>query len=368
MIEIQCNSLAKVWCILFFMAKRIFFIILFFVTVGVIAIYSYIVNSKEFKTIVSPYRLAEEEKKTDESNLNSVFEEKKKYYGDIINILLVGTDTSTTRRAKGQLGFNTDSMILVSVNTKTNKVLLTSVPRDLWINGNKINALYTVYGEETLVDAYEKVTGQQIDGVIRADFDQFRWLMDSIGGVPVNIENSFTDTTFPNRLDSDVETVAFTQGTETMDGWRALTFARSRHGDNGEGSDLMRAKRQHIILKGFVNGINQEKSKFWPFDAEKFFNDIKAQDIYTTLDLNDVKYLWDFYKDKDKYTIDSLVVDGRYVYHPGMYPQSDYTAWVFIAKEPGFTNLHKDIQDRLDGTYIDPDAVIPGTEPSAVTQ
>lgn len=350
------------------MGKKIFFVILFLSAAFVVGIYSFIIKSKEFQTIISPYKTIEESKKTEDKNMESVFEEKRKLFGDVINILLIGTDTSTARREKGQRGFNTDSMILVSINIKTNRVLLTSVPRDLWINDNKINALYTVFGEETLVDAYQKITGQKVDGVIRVDFDQFRWIVDSMGGVPISVENTFTDTTFPNRSDTDVETVSFTKGPEIMDGWRALTFARSRHGDNGEGSDLMRAKRQHLILKGFVNGISQEKSIFWPMDVEKFYNQIKTEEIYTTLALEDVYYLWDFYKDRDKYQIESLIVDGRYVYHPGMYPQSEFTAWVFIPKEPGFENLHKDITDMLNGTYVDPNAVPATTSPATINQ
>lgn len=276
------------------------------------------------------------------------------FKNEILNVLLIGTDTSEGRRARGQGGFNTDTMILVSVNPKTNKVLLTSVPRDLWVNDNKINALYIVNGEESLKDAFKQITGQNVDGVIRADFDHFTWIIDSFGGVPVEIERTFTDSSFPNTSDSGPITISFTQGSEVMDGQRALVFARSRKGDNGEGSDLMRAKRQHLILKGMINAISQPSSIFWPMDIEKFYNMVTAPDkMDTSLTLADVKYLWDFYKDKDKYEIESFVIDDKYVYHPGLYPESDYHAWVFIAKEPGFANLHTDIMAKLNKTYVE---------------
>jgi len=348
------------------MAKNITLWILSALTILFISIYVIKIKPKENQTIVSPYKIATVDKKeaVEIDPITKIKEEKKQLFGDVINILLIGTDTSTGRRERGQRGFNTDSMILVSMDIKTNRILLTSVPRDLWVNDNKINALYTVFGEEVLTDAFEKVTGQKVDGVIRVDFDQFIWLVDALGGVPINVETTFTDTSFPNQTDSNIETISFTQGKEVMDGWRALTFARSRKGNNGEGSDLMRAKRQHLILKGFVEGVDQEKSSFWPMDLEKFYTSITTQNIYTTLTLDDLYYLWDFYKDRDKYKVESLIVDGKYVYHPGMYPQSDFTAWVFIAKEPGFENLHKDIQDKLDGTYIDPDLVQATTEPT----
>lgn len=296
--------------------------------------------------LISKFNFPGTEKSQENLQADSVFE------GDTLNVLLVGTDTSQGRRSRGQGGFNTDTMILVSANTTTNKILLTSVPRDLWINGNKLNALYIVYGEETLVDAFEKVTGLEVDGVIRADFDHLIWLVDMMEGVPVDVQKSFTDSSFPNFSDSGTITVSFTEGAEVMDGMRALTFARSRKGTNGEGSDLMRAKRQHLILKGMIEGISQENSQFWPMDIEDFYNIVTTPTkLDTTLTLTDIKYLWDFYKDRDQYTIESFVVDGEYVYHPGMYPQSQYHAWVFVAKEPGFVNLHRDIYAKLNNTF-----------------
>jgi LCP family protein required for cell wall assembly len=272
-------------------------------------------------------------------------------FGDVINILVIGTDTSTVRRNKGQLGFNTDTMILVSANIETNRILLTSVPRDLWINGNKINSLHTIYGYDVLEDAFEKITGQEVDGYIRVDFDGFSWLVDAFGGVPINVERTFTDNTYPNNLDSDIMSISFTAGEEIMTGERALVFARSRKGNNGEGSDLMRAKRQHLLLQGMVEGISQPESQFWPMDVQNFYTAV-TQHMETSLSISDVYYLWDFYKDRTEYEVESFVVDGEYVYHPGMYPASDYHAWVFLPREPGFAELHADVTAKLEGTFI----------------
>jgi anionic cell wall polymer biosynthesis LytR-Cps2A-Psr (LCP) family protein len=165
------------------------------------------------------------------------------------------------------------------------------------------------------------------------------------------VKTSFSDYTFPNLQDSDVVTVSFTQGTEKMDGERALTYARSRKGNNGEGSDLMRAKRQHLILQGMVNAISQPESLFWPMDIPTFYTMV-TQHMETSLTLDDVYYLWDFYKDRDKYSIESFVVDSDYVYHPGMYPQSEYHAWVFLPIGNSFSKLQSDITAKLDGTFV----------------
>ena len=286
-----------------------------------------------------------------DNNIESIFELKRQYFGEIINILLIGADTGIIRRENGQSGFNTDTMILVSINNTTKKVLLISVPRDLWVNQNKINALYTILGENSLTDAFEQVTGQKVDAVIKVDFDQFKWIVDSFGGVNTKIVTSFTDNQFPNNTDTGIKTISFLEGYELMNGERALDYSRSRKGDNGEGSDLKRAKRQHLILIGMLDSIKNINSKFWPIDLDLFYNSIIQQNIHTTLTINDIYYLWDLYKDKNLYDIESFVVDEKYVYHPGLYPNSEYRAWVFIAKEQGFNNLHKDITAKLNKTY-----------------
>jgi LCP family protein required for cell wall assembly len=302
-------------------------------------------NSK--KTILSPFGILNLTKSPEETLKDkSIFKGKKN-----LNVLLIGTDSSLARRSRGQTGLNTDSLILLSVNPEKNIVLLTSVPRDLWVKGNKINALYILYGWETLKGAFEEITGQTVDGYIMTDFDGFRWIVDSFGGTPVKINNSFTDTTFPDLQDYGVVTVSFGVGEEKMSGERALTYSRSRHGDNGEGSDLMRAKRQHLVLEGMVKGVSQPESIFWPMDIPKFF-EMVTQHMETSLTLDDVYYLWDFYKDRDKYKIESFVVGDDYLYYPGMYPDSPYRAWVFIPIGDDFTKLQTDINLKLEGTFI----------------
>jgi LCP family protein required for cell wall assembly len=306
-------------------------------------------NNKDLSALVGSFKL----RKPDSITQEEITSEKKETSKpkeeiseladrDVINILLLGID----RRSKSATAYNTDTMILLSANPKDNVVLLTSVPRDIWINGNKINALYSTQGEDSLTNAFEKITGLSINGYIRCDFEDFRWIVNSFGGVPVDVERSFKDVHFPNNTDTGLKPVSFEAGFEVMDGWRALDFARSRKGTNGEGSDLMRAKRQHRILMGMVDGISQPQSNFWPMDIPKFYEAV-TQRMHTTLSLTDVRYLWDFYKDRDDYETISFVVDDEYIYHPGMYPNSEYHAWVFIPRDSNWSDLHSDIQEML---------------------
>jgi len=278
--------------------------------------------------------------KEEELSSKSYFTDK-----DAINILLIGKDIGRERKSKGQTGYNTDILILLSINPKKNKALLTSFPRDIWQNNSKINGILVTQGMDSLLDAMSKISGQKVEKYISIDFDGIRWLVDQFNGVPVEVETSFTDSSFPDNYDTRTMTVSFTKGKEVMDGERALTFARSRKGDNGEGSDLKRAKRQHLILKGMVESVEKEDSKFFPFKIDEFYNEV-IKNTETNVSIEDAYYIFSFYKNIKDYQIQSLVLDDRYIYHP--VDASPYGgAWVFIAKDAGFKKLHSDINDFL---------------------
>jgi len=255
-----------------------------------------------------------------------------------INIALLGID----RRSKLESAYRTDTIIVLSINSTKNTVLLISIPRDLWTNGERINALYIVGGWENLKRSLDTITGLEIDNFILTDFEDFSWIVDSMGGVQVNVENTFVDSLYPVDITKTYQTVAFEQGTEIMDGERALIFARSRKGSNGEGSDWARMRRQHLLLKGMVESVLQPKSIFNPMNVEYAFNLVTTGRMDTNLTINDAYYLWDLYKDKDKYKYESLVLDSNYVYNP---PMEQYGgAWVLAPLDPNYESFHEAIK------------------------
>ena len=260
--------------------------------------------------------------------------------GSVFNVLLMGSD----RRSKSEGVSRTDIMILVSINPKSKKVVLTSVPRDLWVNGGRVNAVYVQSGWDGMKSAFENITGQQIDRFIFTDFEDFSWVVDAMDGVEVAVDTTFTDTEFPNDVTKTYRTVTFAQGPEKLTGERALIFARSRHGNNGEGSDWMRMRRQHKILKGMLNSVLSPKSIFNPMVVEQAFKTVTEGRMDTNLTLGDAAFLWDFYKDKDAYEIESLFMDSDYVYNP---PMEDYGgAWVLVPRN-GYSAFHEVVKSKL---------------------
>lgn len=179
-----------------------------------------------------------------------------KITGDQINILLLGV--GGTGHDGPQL---TDTMILASYDRKQNRMAMLSIPRDLAYplgNGKfeKINSLNAWYessnpgqGAQKTADAISELLNTHVDHVIRVDFDGFAKFIGALGGINLTVEKSFTDTSYPIGENSGWRTVSFEKGPTTMDGQRALEFVRSRHGNNGEGSDFARSRRQQLVLQ-----------------------------------------------------------------------------------------------------------------------
>ena len=88
------------------------------------------------------------------------------------------------------------------------------------------------------------------------NFNGFVELIDAVGGLYINVENSFTDYNYPTEEGYGTQTISFKAGPQLMDGDNALKYARSRQSQqNGEGSDYARAKRQQKVIDAFIKKI-----------------------------------------------------------------------------------------------------------------
>lgn len=174
------------------------------------------------------------------------------------NIMLIGEDTreeeiSDTSRA--------DSAIIASVNIDTGKITLTSVLRDLYvyyeIDGEgqygKINEAASRGGMEEYIRTVERYYKVQIDNYAVVNFASFPKIIDSLGGVEVEIEDREINeiNSHPARYGNVVieKTYDGTEGVMTLDGKQALAFCRIRKID----SDNARSDRQKTVLLALFN-------------------------------------------------------------------------------------------------------------------
>lgn len=174
---------------------------------------------------------------------------------DRVNVLLLGIGGDGHDGA-----YLTDTIIVASIKPSTKQIALLSIPRDLAVtipsHGiRKINAAnaigrdaaYPGGGEALTAKIVADVIGQPIQYFARVDFAGFTKLIDDVGGVAVTVDAAFTDREYPT-LNYGYQTIAFPAGPQRMNGATALKFVRSRHGNNGEGSDFARASRQQKVL------------------------------------------------------------------------------------------------------------------------
>lgn len=239
---------------------RIIIIVILIITVFGLGflLYKGYIFSKEFGFRFQNSSLLSSEKK----------ELKKDPSGRFTNALLVGFDT----RENGGL-LNTDTIILASYDHQTGNIILFSIPRDFHVeesnNKNwftKINGIYSsAEGKEkgsgiiALRSSIENLTGKEIQYHAMVDFKAFVEIIDAVGGVDVNVENSFTDYMYPNG--HGYKTVSFSAGPQTMDGQTALIYSRSRHSiNNNEGSDFARARRQQNVIAALKEKIINDDS------------------------------------------------------------------------------------------------------------
>ena len=193
------------------------------------------------------------------------------------NLLILGVDTLTTRGNSTPL---TDSIMLVSVNLQTGKIVILPLPRDLWNEAyqTKINALYT-YGLDRYSDNPQKfpqeviaeMTGLEIHHTLVVSMETVAEVIDLVGGIEVNVEQGFIDEEFP-KTDVDVttetnrdklyETIEFKSGPQTMNGEIALKYMRSRHGNNDQNTDTSRSHRQQDIIQALVSDLLNQATLF----------------------------------------------------------------------------------------------------------
>lgn len=213
----------------------------------------------------------------------------------------------------------TDTIILASIQPKTQSVALISIPRDLYITdqtygGIKINSLYALNrsrGEaesgQLMKQAVGDLFGIPIHYYAVIDFQGFIDFIDVLGGVNVTVDRSFCDNQFPGPRYS-FRSLCFEAGEARYGGEQALQYARSRHGNNGEGSDFARAKRQQKIMLAVKNKMLTLGILLRPDKIDKMLN-VLGQNIKTDMELWEVMKLADLVKKADQQNVVQKVLD-----------------------------------------------------------
>ena len=181
---------------------------------------------------------------------------------DTVNFLLIGSDrrseTGSTR---------TDTMVVAILRPNEGQVSLISIPRDLWVSipgyeNNRINTAYQLGvssghpdgGPGLLKETIEYNLGLRIDHTAMVDFNGFRRIVDTLGGVDIPVSCSYTDwrlidPSYNPELEGNWYLHTVDPGVIHMDGDLALWYARSRQ----KSSDFDRGRRQQEVLRALFS-------------------------------------------------------------------------------------------------------------------
>jgi LCP family protein required for cell wall assembly len=269
-----------------------------------------------------------------------------------LNILLVGADGGRA----GISSYLTDTMIVVSIDPTTGRVAFISLPRDTagiplprsWpaysefggAYNNKINTLYTVArgrsdlfpgsdsqrGFEALMGALGELYGLDIDYYVAVDLSSFRSVVNTLGGVVVDVQLPVYDTGYPSDDGRGKLKLYIPPGMTRMNGQQALAYARSRHATN----DFDRSARQQRVITS-VRDQTDLSSILQPGVLSELIKQFK-KDVKTNIPPKMVPGLLSLAQDVDLDRRENLVLSDAAGYSSICYPCGSSGLWMLKAR------------------------------------
>ncbi len=282
--------------------------------------------------------------------------------------LLLGTDEVEGSNRQDIL---TDTIILVSYQADENVIRLLSFPRDIYLPeyGSKINGLYKTAlqqdinrPEQKVGEAIEGMIGQTLDGEIVLSLAKVQDLIDRVGGVPIEVQNAFTDERYP-RAGVDVvvvhdpqllyETIHFEPGWQVMDGETAVKYMRSRYANEYvEQGDQARMRRQKHVIQAVTQHLFQPEIVGNPVVLGSLY-DWYANNFMAKISLYELGWFMGSIASKDIPSIETVILpvteypvatnEATLFVHP---PESKYRQWAYESVDPSWEKLQEFIEEN----------------------
>ncbi len=282
---------------------------------------------------------------------------------DRINFLLLGMGGK-----KHDGPYLTDTIIFASLKPSTKEAAMISVPRDLlveipgygWWKINNANAFgeQKNFGQGALLtkEVVENLLNQPIHYYVRIDFSGFEKMIDELGGIKVQVDTPFTDFQFPTK-DHKYKVVSFEKGWQTMDGETALNFTRSRHGNNGQGSDFARSLRQQKVIQAIKNRVFSYNFFLSPGKISGLLSEL-SKHLKTDLEPWEILKLAKLVQKTDLSSINTKILDDS----PGGYLYASIVNEAYVLKPRG--DDLSDIQYLADTLFSEKKITAPKTQPA----
>ncbi len=178
--------------------------------------------------------------------------EKKATKGKTVNILVMGIDArSATENSRS------DTMILISIDRKTNKIAMLWIPRDtrveVGINRyDKANSVNYIKGPEEACNVVGKLLGTKVNYYAIANFYGFEEIINLLGGVTIDVESNMNHPDPNPKLN-----INLAKGVQELNGKQALDYVRYRGGPT---ADIGRTGRQQKFIKAVTKEFLKPKN------------------------------------------------------------------------------------------------------------
>ncbi len=235
-----------------------------------------------------------------------------------VNFLVAGNSADNVGHAGGEL---TDSIMLLSMDTKKNTAMMLSIPRDLWVDvpgygHSKINAAYARGGMETLKDVVEDNLDLEVHYTALINYAAFRDLVDAVGGITITINSSDRRGIYDSSLDWTSRTCCalakYPNGPVQLNGKQALNLARAR--GEGRGSygfpqaDFTRTEHQRLMLLGIREKAMSSSTLLNPVKLSNMMSAI-GTNVSTDVQLKEIQSMIEYGKEIDVNKIDSYNIN-----------------------------------------------------------
>jgi LCP family protein required for cell wall assembly len=238
-------------------------------------------------------------------------------HGQQVNVLMLGMGGY-----ENDAPYLTDSIMAISIDPTTNRVMMASIPRDLTVHMNlqsnpnriwtqKINAAFEVPYTDIICcvasqytgpngggfaaeHEVSKVTGLTFDRYVAIDFVAFRDMVNALGGIDICLSTNLDDYEYPDYANGFVRGgIHYKAGCQHVGGEDALRIARSRHAvEPQQSSDFGRAKRQQDIMQA----IKKKATTVNGFAKAPALLSALQKNVHTDMTISDMKAIYDWGK------------------------------------------------------------------------
>jgi len=231
---------------------------------------------------------------------------------DPISVMFLGLDSR-----EDDLSGRTDAMILATFNPDEKTINMLSIPRDSYVeipgrqHKDKINHAHAFGGVNMTIDTVENLFNIPVDYVVSLNFTAFMEIVDTIGGIEVDVPMPISDTD-----NATYGTIQIDEGLQTLNGEEALTYARMRKQDPR--GDLGRGDRQKDVIEAII----KQSANFRTITRFGSLMDTLERNLSTNLSFGNMVSMHSYAGELDN--IESLQLEGEDATIEGVYYYSLY--------------------------------------------